>query len=98
MKPYEGMSEDQIRILNLEARLHLQEAQTKAFYRLVSTVFANLQLKTIQGVSPDTFVQQESERILQETLRGLADHDPIHANQIASILADVKKALPPAPL
>ena len=86
------MSDNQVRILNLEARLHLSESRQRALTILVVKALQDLGLKQTNGVSPETYIQQKSESILQETLRGLADHDPIHANQLAAFLADIKTA------
>jgi hypothetical protein len=78
--------------LALEARVLFLEARCKALHAILIRSLKDKGLISIEGVPPEIYTEQLAERMLQETLRGLADHDPIHANQIAAFLADVKKA------
>ena len=91
MKNFEGISKHDLDHLALEARVHFLEARNRAVQSVVFRALKDLGLKEVSGLPVETFVEQQTERILQETLRGLADHDPQQANKLAAFWADVKK-------
>ena len=88
---FEGMSKHEMDHLALEARVHFLEARLQAVHAILIRSLKDKGLLTIDGVQPEIYIEQYAERILQETLKGLADHDPAGANQIAAFLTDVKK-------
>jgi hypothetical protein len=78
--------------LDLETRVLHLEARCKALHAILVRALKDKGLISIDGVPLENYTEQLAERMFQETLRGLADHDPARANLIAAYVADLKRA------
>ena len=89
MSDYDGMTEDQIRLLNLEAKVLQMQCQVIA---IRGTVLAYLQKAGVRfaGKPADEHTMLLQKQALEDLLRGLADFDAERASKISRILLPEK--------
>ena len=89
MSDYQDMTEDQIRLLNLEAKVLQMQCQLIA---IRDTFLAYLQKTGVRfaGKPADEHTKLLQQQALEDLLRGLADFDAERASKISRILLPPK--------
>ncbi len=86
MNDFEGMSEQDVRILKLEAALIHSRAEMRIYSRLIIGSMKGAGLSKLDGLEMDEFFQREARKEIRTFLPTLADQDATRAAKIARIL------------
>jgi hypothetical protein len=86
MNDFEGMSEQDIRLLMIEAVSIHSRAEVRVLSRLVVQMLRNSGATGIAGMTFEAFFLSETNKELQTFLPGLADMSAERASKIARIL------------
>ena len=86
MNDFEGMSEQDVRILMLEAALIRNQCESRILAALVKQMLRNSGATKIAGMTFEEFFQSQMKKELQSFLPGLADMSADRASKIARIL------------
>ena len=91
MQEFEGMSEEQIRLFHLEAKILQMQCQIVA---LRQTILGYLNTKQVHfgQIPADTYYIQVQQKTLEDLLRALADFDPKRASMMSKILEGHKNS------
>ena len=90
MNEFEGMSEDQVRLLQMEAKVLQMQCQIIAVRQVVLGYLQTKQTHFDQ-IPADVYCMQVQQKALEDLLRALADFDPQRASKISRILLPPKK-------
>jgi hypothetical protein len=93
MNDYHGMTDDQIRILQLEAKVLQMQCQIIGLRETVLRYFQTNGVH-IGQIPADTYTMQAQQKALEGLLRALSDFDPARASQISRILLPPKTDAP----
>jgi hypothetical protein len=95
MNDHQDMTDDQKRLLHLEAKVLQMQCQIVG---LRQTVLGYFHTKGVHfGQTPaDVYNMQAQQKALEDLLRALADFDPARASQISRILLPPKDVPPSA--
>lgn len=89
MNDFEGMTEDQQRILHLEAKVLQMQCQIIAIRQTVLSYFQMAGVRI--GQTPaDIYNTQVQQKVMKELLCALSDMDPDRASKISRILLPPK--------
>ena len=86
MNDFEGMSEQDVRILKLEAALIHSRAEMRVYSRLIIGSMRDAGLSKMDGLAMDEFFQREARKEIRTFLPALADQDAARAAKIDRIL------------
>jgi aromatic ring hydroxylase len=86
MNDFDGMSEQDIRLLMIEAASIHSRAEVRILTRLVLQMLKNSGASKIGGMTFEEFFQSQTKKELQTFLPGLADMSAERASKIARIL------------
>jgi hypothetical protein len=86
MNDFEGMSEQDIRLLMIEAASIHSRAEVRVLSRLVVQMLRNSGATGVAGMTFEEFFLSETKKELQTFLPGLADMSAERASKIARIL------------
>jgi hypothetical protein len=86
MTDFDGMSEQDVRILMIEAASIHSRAEVRVLARLVVQMLRNTGATGIAGMTFEAFYLSETKKELQTFLPGLADMSAERASKIARIL------------